>query len=527
MLKLIATRAIRFVLLFIFAAGIYRFGIYELGWHHNLRYASSKTTVGILLAAVFILTLVPFRSGRKTGRLFYAIWVIAFLAFAPFYLLKYLMGVNDIETVMVFLEGTAVKDATNIAVADLMPYITKEGFTIIVVFVVSYLLYRMTRYFGAVLFVLACMLFYLHPLTRYVTETYLPNPAHDLISVEKDLHPVQIIARPDRPKNVIVIYLESLERTYFMLPSTRKAMAGFIPLAKRGFEATNVAQVRGTDHSVPGNVATQCGVPLLPTVTMNPVKQKFVITEDILPAITCLSDILVADGYNASYVVGTDMEPMALGRFLRTHQYKNLFGLATVSPGDREKFKMNWGVTDDYTFAKVKAEIRRMNAEDAPFLLSMATMATHGPDGFPDKDCKFDTPLDSKLPRAMYCTAQHVKEIVDLVDELGIAQNTVIALMSDHLAPPNVFRNALAEKERRDLFILLNAGKTGVTDKPALAFDIFPTILEAAGYQLKDRKANFGTSLFSDTPGLAETIGAERVDAAIRGNRALAEGLWK
>jgi hypothetical protein len=41
MLKLIAMRAIRFVLLFVFAAGIYRFGIYELGWSNNLNYAFS------------------------------------------------------------------------------------------------------------------------------------------------------------------------------------------------------------------------------------------------------------------------------------------------------------------------------------------------------------------------------------------------------------------------------------------------------------------------------------------------------
>jgi phosphoglycerol transferase len=527
MLKLIAMRAIRFVLLFVFAAGIYRFGIYELGWSNNLKYPFSKIVVAILLVAVCVFTLVPSKAGRKSGRLFFAIWVIAFLLFAPFYLLKYLMGVNDIETVMVFLEGTAVKDATNIAIADLMPYISKEGFTVIAVFAASYFLYRTTRYFGAVLFVLACVSFYLHPLTRYVSETFLPNPAHDLISIEKDFHPVQITARPDRPKNVIIIYLESLERTYFEIGATREAMADLIPLAKTGFEAINVAQVRGTENSVPGNVATQCGVPLLPTASMNPLKQKLVTTEDILPKITCLSDILVGDGYNASYVVGTDMEPMALGRFLRSHGYKNLFGLGSVSPEDREKYKMNWGVTDEYTFAKAEAEIRRMNAEGAPFMLSMATMATHGPDGFPDKDCSFESRVDSKLPRSMYCTVQHVKEIVELVDELGIAQNTVIALMSDHLAQPNVFRNALADKERRNLFILLNAGQTGVTDKPALAFDIFPTILEAAGYELKDRKANFGTSLFSDTPGLVSTVGPDRINAAIRGNRALAEGLWK
>jgi phosphoglycerol transferase len=527
MVRLIALRAIRFVLLFTFASGIYRFGIYELGWSNNLKYPFSKIVVGFLLAAIFVFMLVPSKTERRVGKRFYWIWVIAFLTFAPFYLLKYMMGVNDIETVMVFFEGTALIDATNIAFADLMPYISKEGFTIVVVFAASYFLYRTTRYFGAVLFVLACMLFYLHPVTRYVSETFLPNPAHDLISVERDLYPVQVSNRPDKPKNVVLIYLESLERTYFDLPVTREAIVDLIPLAKRGFEATNIAQVRGTENSVPGNVATQCGVPLLPTTSMNPMREKIVTTEAILPSIICLSDILVADGYNASYVVGTDIEPMALGRFLRTHGYKNLLGLASVSPENRVKYKMNWGVTDDYIFAKAEAEIRRLNEDGAPFMLSMATMATHGPDGFPDKDCRFGTRIDSKLPRSMYCTVQHVKEIVDLVDELGIAQNTVIAIMSDHLAQPNTFRNALANKERRNLFILLNAGKTGVTDKPALAFDVFPTLLEAAGYDLKAGKAKFATSLFSDTPGLISIILPERIDAAIRGKSWLAEMRWK
>lgn len=526
-MNIILLRTLRFILLFVFASGIYRFGIYELGWSNNLKYPLSKKIVGILLVGVFVFTFAPSRQNGETGKWYFTFWSIAFLLFVPFYILKYLMGVNDIETVLVFLEGTAVKDATNIALADLLPYITKEGFTVIVVFVTSYFLYRTIRYFSVVLFVLACMLFYLHPLTRYVSETFLPNPAHNLISIEKDLHPVQIVSRPDRPKNIIIIYLESLERTYFEIGETREAISDLIPLAKRGFEAINVAQVRGAENSVPGNVATQCGVPLLPKTSSNPMRQKVITTDAILPSITCLSDILVADGYNTSYVVGTDIEPMALGRFLRTHGYKNIYGLGSVSPEDREKYKMNWGVSDDYIFAKAAAEIRKMSAENKPFLLSMATMATHGPDGFPDRDCHFKTQLDSNLPRSMYCTVQHVKEIVGLVDELGITQDTVIVLMSDHLAQPNIFRDSLAGKTRRNLFILLNGGITGVTDKPALAFDIYPTILEAAGYELKGRKANFGTSLFSTLPGLALIIGPDRVDAAIRGNRALAEGLWK
>ena len=320
--RLIAFRTLRFCLLMVLAAGIYRFGIYELGWSNNLKYPFSKLVATVLLVAVGILVLFPDTKQRMKGNWQYWLWVIAFISFVPFYLLKYLMGVNDIEALIVFFQGTSLKDATNFAAADFIPYIAKEGLTVVVVFVVAYILFRLTRHFGVVLAVLACALIYLHPATRYLADSIFPNPAHALINFEDDVHPVQITSRPENPKNVILLYLESLERTYFDVPEAKEAIEGLIPIAKQGFEAVNISQVRGTESSVPGNVATQCGVPLLPKILNNPMSQKVASTEEILPSITCLSDILREDGYNSSYVVGTDLEPMSLGRFLETHQYK-------------------------------------------------------------------------------------------------------------------------------------------------------------------------------------------------------------
>jgi len=80
---------------------------------------------------------------------------------------------------------------------------------------------------------------------------------------------------------------------------------------------------------------------------------------------------------------------------------------------------------------------------------------------------------------------------------------------------------------RRNLFALLNAGEPEEIDKPGVAFDIFPTILEAMGYGLKDDRANMGVSLFSDKPSMASQYGLEQLSDGLVGNRDLAEWLWR
>lgn len=115
--------------------------------------------------------------------------------------------------------------------------------------------------------------------------------------------------------------------------------------------------------------------------------------------------------------------------------------------------------------------------------------------------------------------------------EQGLAETTTVAVLSDHLAMPNTLRKEMRPFgiHRDNLFILLNAaGASGpkVHARAATTMDIFPTLLEAMGYGLKDHRANLGVSLLSDRPTLSEKLGLRRLDRALSLNNDLQNMLW-
>ena len=56
--------------------------------------------------------------------------------------------------------------------------------------------------------------------------------------------------------------------------------------------------------------------------------------------------------------------------------------------------------------------------------------------------------------------------------------------------------------------------------------DIFPTLVEALGFKLKDGAGNLGRSLLSDGPTLAERLGLDIVDRALFGNPDIRRSVW-
>jgi len=107
-------------------------------------------------------------------------------------------------------------------------------------------------------------------------------------------------------------------------------------------------------------------------------------------------------------------------------------------------------------------------------------------------------------------------------------------VMSDHLVAnqqliqaPSLSRAlAGARRNRRNLFFIHGLERRVVT-RDAAAIDIYPTLLEALGYRLADRRANLGVSLLSEEPTLVEIYGAGGVNGLFRHNQRLARVLWR
>ena len=66
----------------------------------------------------------------------------------------------------------------------------------------------------------------------------------------------------DETKNLIVIYTEGLERTYFDETLFPGLIKGLRELESKSTYFTNIKQVPGTGWTIGGMVASQCGIPL-------------------------------------------------------------------------------------------------------------------------------------------------------------------------------------------------------------------------------------------------------------------------
>lgn len=524
----IISRVLRVLLLALFAYGVFHLAMIELQWPEMLGNAQNSRFVMVMGVLIALFALVPKRDwGDKTGHWQFWLWAVLLILFAPFLLLKYLMGVNDIGTIIVFLNGTTIADATTIGVAEFTGEIAKELALYIAVLIAGFILFRTTMYFNAVLIITAMFLVVKHPVTQYVKNMVIPNPAHQLVNMERDFYPPQISLKADRPKNLIIVYLESMERTYFDVPAVQDAIQGMVKLADQGIDATNVVQIYGSHNSVAGMVSTQCGAPLLPSSRGNTLRQLVPLKSGFMETVDCLGDVLSAQDYTLSYLVGADINGYSLRTFLQTHQYDRLFDVFSYTPEQLQGHMNVWGFDDKFLFDRAIEELEYLNENKAPFVLSLSTMSTHGPDGFPDANCAFETELGYELPKAMYCTLQHLGRLLKRVEELGLTDNTVVAVMSDHLAPPSSFDAALKSRMRRNYLVFPNAKPAVKIDKLATPLDVFPTVLEMLGFDLSQRRANFGVSLLSPQPSLINQFGEGLADQVFKGNRGISEPLWR
>ena len=527
-MQLIMFRAARFLVLFYIGAVTYRIGALFLGWSERLTSPEAVPIVSVTLTLVVLFTLMPARE-TPASRWLLALWVPVFLVSIPFVALKYALGVSDMESILVFFEWNTVSTAAEFGEADFGGLAFKIVAISFGFLLATSWMHLRVKYFWVLLLGLCGAFIALHPVTQYFIRVNFPNAEHVEIYQARSNYKLEITSRPAKKKNLVVIYLESLERGYLTAPELQPYTKPLQQLVRDGVEFSNVAQVRGTHYSAAGTVATQCGVPLLPGSTFNVYEAKIGNTSGVYNRMTCLGDVLKADGYDSSFFMSSDLDEFSYRTFLSGHSWNELYGDGNVTDQERQEYgDLLWGVADELIFKKAREKLTVFAKQDVPFLLAVVTISTHGPDGFSYKNCNDFPDHTSRLPAALSCTSKHVLRLVNHVADLGLNDDTVIAIMSDHLAFNNVFTAALdANGPRRNLFFLLNAGDSTIINKSGTAFDIYPTILDAMGYGLKNGRGNMGVSLLSDRPSMASQYGVEKLSSGIEGNRNLANWLWR
>ncbi|MEZ3500262.1 phosphatidylglycerol--membrane-oligosaccharide glycerophosphotransferase [Pantoea sp. KPR_PJ] len=293
--------------------------------------------------------------------------------------------------------------------------------------------------------------------------------------------------RIDSPQlNLVYIYGESLERTYF----DDQVFPGLTPELGRekaqSIDFSNTVQLPGTDYTIAGMVASQCGIPLFAPFDGN----ASAALSSFYPQNICLGDILKNSGYENWFIQGADLRFAGKDIFLKSHGFDpdNMYGSQELKDRVADAgYRNNWGYYDDTVMDEVFEKYEALSRQQKRFALFALTVDTHHPDGFISRSCQRRSYSYEGKPNqsfsAVACSQEHIARLIARIKASPWFKNTVIVVTSDHLAMNNTAHSYLIKQPRRDLFMVIRGDRpqAEVIDQPRSTLDNGATVLDILG----------------------------------------------
>lgn len=320
--------------------------------------------------------------------------------------------------------------------------------------------------------------------------------------------------------NLVYIYAESLERTYF----DQQAFPGLTPelgeIKDNAIDFSQTDQLPGTEYTIAGMVASQCGIPLFAPFNGNASAS----LSSFYPENICLGDILKASGYENYFMQGADLRFAGKDLFLKSHGFdsNNLYGLQELEKMvDDPKYRNNWGYYDDTVLDEVFQKFTELSQQQKRFALFTLTVDTHHPDGFISRSCSRKSYSIEGKPNqsfsAVTCSQQHIAYLIERIKASPYFKNTVIVVSNDHLAMNNTAYKYLTKEDRKNLFFIIRGDRPDSALVPVKrsSLDNGATVLDILGgdnYIGLGRSSLSGMSLSSSFLNMKEKINQWKPD---------------
>lgn len=334
------------------------------------------------------------------------------------------------------------------------------------------------------------------------------------------------IAFPNEKRNLIYIFLESMETTYLSKDHGGAIDYDLTPelytLAQENVNFSHndtvggFKSVAGTGWTAAALTAQTSGVPLKspPDLSANTYGE-----DSFLPGVTSLNDILKTEGYYQTLMVGSDAAFGNRDRYFSQHGVDRIYDLFTARADGiiPEDYFVWWGMEDKYLYEYARRELTAIAAGEAPFAFTMLTVDTHHIDGYKCELCA-DTYAE-QYENVITCASRQLGEFVEWIQAQDFYENTAIVICGDHLTMDSgyITRNVAPDYEQHVYNCVINAAAQPVDAKNRqfAAMDLFPTTLAAMGCAIEGERLGLGTNLFSATPTLMEEMGIEEFESEV------------
>lgn len=268
---------------------------------------------------------------------------------------------------------------------------------------------------------------------------------------------------------------------------------------------------QGTTWTVGGMVAASSGIPLKATV-MGDRQNGMNNVAKFLPGSYSIGDILKSQGYNQTFIMGSNATFGGRGKMLTQHGNYNIqdYAYAKASGQIPKDYSVWWGYEDKKMFSFAKEELGRLSSDDAPFNLQLLTANTHFTDGYMDETC--DKPFTSQYANVHACSSKEVAEFLEWIQKQPFYDNTTIVISGDHLGMQTDYYEAMSTTpnyQRTIYNVFINPAVRPVHqfNRQFSTLDMYPSTLAAMGVQIPDNRLALGTNLFADKKTLVEQYG--------------------
>ena len=330
------------------------------------------------------------------------------------------------------------------------------------------------------------------------------------------------------PKNLICIYLESMETTYASVEDGGNQSHNYIPnltQMAREYLSFSDSDLLGGFHNPGGTnwtmgslMATTSGVPFSLEVYGTDSQNSMVRYDSFAPGLTTLGDVLAQKGYRQEFLCGSDSAFGGRDTYFKTHGNYEIFDLYTARERGyiAEDYLVWWGYEDKILFEIAKDEILALAQGDQPFNFTMLTVDTHHVDGYLCDECEDE--FSVSLANVVNCADRLVSDFIAWCQEQDFYEDTVIVILGDHPRMDTTLVKDVEVYDRTMYNCILNCDteiRGEVSNRVFTCFDMFPTILAAMGFEIQGERLGLGTNLFSGLPTLAEEFGYEWLDEEV------------
>lgn len=370
-----------------------------------------------------------------------------------------------------------------------------------------------------------------YALTSLSLDTYISRKMQSTTIYEDyyvNPNEVSIICE-DTPKNIIYIYLESMESTYASIEDGGAQSTNYIPnLTQMASNYTSFSDTSllGGGHATSGAswtmgalFATTTGIPFSYPIDHTTADQDDIFASGATTGVTSLGDILEAQGYQQVFLCGSDASFAGRKSYFQQHGNYQILDYYYAIEKDyiAPDYHVWWGYEDAKLYDIAKQEILELAESHAPFNFTFLTVDTHHIDGYV---CEYCNELaDNQLGNVLLCADTLVYDFVVWCQEQDFYENTIIVITGDHYRMDSSLVAEAEEKGTRRVYnCIINSDKEavlGTQNRTFATLDFFPTVLSAMGFTIEGDRLGLGTDLYSATPTLSEELGIDVFDAEL------------